>query len=414
MTNYYEELKLSSSLDTAALYRELSKLESLWRRREVTNPEKAAKMIALIVEAQEKFKDEQSRRAYDLLLDQSKRKFEQADPNTERLRSFMEWRKKAVSFNDEKQYDLAKSALDRALSYMPADYEDSLFFNQAALIYVDNNDGNAAIDSINKAIVIDSDIPDYYLTKGLAFTTLSNGRYVNIGDKQTFREKGEEMFLKARELAVRKNLSVVRANAAGALAFYYNSINDEARAETFAQEAVQYGDTWGNGQEVLDIIKKRKEEREKARQEQQRREEEERRRQEESRRKYKEQQQEQERQKQELESTTKKRRNLYIIGWLVWVVCLIAGLPTLVFSLAGAFTTPLFLILSIIGTAFPAYTEATYLDYRGLLGNGCIGSIIMYCVYIGCFNLSSFFRLLIVLVILQIVSRRFGKQQNGK
>lgn len=45
MTDYYVELKLSSSLSTAELYHELSKLESLWRRREVNNPEKAAKMI---------------------------------------------------------------------------------------------------------------------------------------------------------------------------------------------------------------------------------------------------------------------------------------------------------------------------------------------------------------------------------
>lgn len=296
MTDYYDELNLSSSLDTATLYQEISKLESLWRRREVTNPEKAAKMIALIVEAQEKFKDEQSRRDYDLQLDQSKRKPKQLDPNTERLQSFMEWRNKAVSFYDEQQYDLAKSALDKALSYMPADYEDSLFFNQAALIYVNNNDCNAAMDYINKAIIIDSDIPDYYLTKGLVFNTIANKQYVDYSDKQTFHEKSEKMFLKAHELAARKNISIVRANAAGALARYYSFINDEARAETFAQEAVQYGETWGNGQKVLNIIKSRKAAREKAQQEQQRREkearrrqEEEKRRNEEARRKYEEQ-----------------------------------------------------------------------------------------------------------------------------
>ena len=280
MTDYYDELKLSSSLGTTELYQELSKLESLWRRREVTNPEKAAKMIALIVEAQKKFKDEQSRRDYDLQLDQSKRKFKQLDPNAERLQSFMEWRNKAVSFYDEKQYDLAKAALEKAFSYMPIDYEDSLFFNQAALIYVDNNDCNAAMDYINKAIIIDGDTPDYYLTKGLVFNTLADGQYVNFSDKQTFREKSEKMFLKAYELAARKNISGVHANAAGALALYYNLINDEARAETFAQEAVQYGDPWGNGQKVLDNIKRAQQEqrrredeaREKAEQEQRNRE----------------------------------------------------------------------------------------------------------------------------------------------
>ncbi len=51
----------------------------------------------------------------------------------------MEWRNKAVSFYGDRQYDLAQSALEKALSYMPVDYEDSFFFNQAALIYVDNH-----------------------------------------------------------------------------------------------------------------------------------------------------------------------------------------------------------------------------------------------------------------------------------
>ncbi len=82
MTDYYAELNLSTSLSTAALHQELGKLESLWRRREVTNPEKAAKMIALIVEAQDKFKDEQSRRDYDLQLDQSNRKPQQFDSSS--------------------------------------------------------------------------------------------------------------------------------------------------------------------------------------------------------------------------------------------------------------------------------------------------------------------------------------------
>lgn len=293
MTDYYDELQLSSDLNTETLRWELSKLESLWRRREVTNPEKAAKMIALIVEAHEIFKEEQSRRDYDLQLDQSKRKFKQFDSNAERLQSFMEWRNKAVSFYDEKQYDLAVTALNKALSYMPTDYEDSLFFNQAALIYNINNDCNVAMDYINKAIIIDSDVPDYYLTKGLVFNGLASCQDINSVDNMN---KCESMFLKAYNLAVQQNVRLTRANAAGALARYYEWNNNESKAETFAQEAVDYGETWGNGQKVLNIIKSRKQAREKLQQEQQHREEEKRRRQEEekrqdeeARRKYEEQ-----------------------------------------------------------------------------------------------------------------------------
>lgn len=314
-------------------------------------------------------------------------------------------------------YDLAKSALDKAFSYMPADYEDSSFFNQAALIYVDNNDCNAAIDYINKAIIIDRDTPDYYLTKGLIFNTLTNRQYLNYSDKQTFHEKSKEMFLNAHELAARKDISVVRANAAGALALYYNFINDEARAETFVQEAVQYGDVWRNGQKVLDILKSRKAAREKALQEQQRQEEETRRRQEEEKRRAEEyrmrceeEKQEEERKKREMKAEIVKRQILYIIGWFVLVVCYCVSLPTIVYSLAGDFTIPLFLILSIIGTTIPAYAESAYLGYRGFLGWGCISYIIMSCVYSQAVRGVNFFALLIILAVLQFISWKIGER----
>ncbi len=147
-----------------------------------------------------------------------------------------------------------------------------------------------------------------------------------------------------------------------------------------------------------------------------RRQEEDKQRAEEARRRYEKQKQEQERLKREHEAAVARRRNLYIIGWLVWLACQSVNGPIFFSSLAGAsprfMTTPLFLVLAVVGTAFPSYVEASYKGYRGLLGGCCIFSIIMYCVYTQYVSGVKFFTLLIVLVILQFSSWLIGKQQT--
>ena len=44
MVDYYTELKIDKSLGITDISKELIKLESTWRRRELTNPDKAAKV----------------------------------------------------------------------------------------------------------------------------------------------------------------------------------------------------------------------------------------------------------------------------------------------------------------------------------------------------------------------------------
>lgn len=84
--NYYEALNLDRELSTVEINTELSKLETVWKRREITNPEKAAKMKALIIDARDVFKTDATRRLYDVSLnppqsfpapEEPKRKIEQ-------------------------------------------------------------------------------------------------------------------------------------------------------------------------------------------------------------------------------------------------------------------------------------------------------------------------------------------------
>ena len=86
VANYYEVLSLNRSLSTEEINTELSRLETIWKRSEITNPEKAAKMNALIIDARDVFKSDVTRRAYDISLnppqsvpapEEPKRKIEQ-------------------------------------------------------------------------------------------------------------------------------------------------------------------------------------------------------------------------------------------------------------------------------------------------------------------------------------------------
>lgn len=68
IVDYYEVLNLNRDFSTEEINAELSRLETAWKRREITNPEKAAKMSVLIIDARDVFKNDATRRAYDISL----------------------------------------------------------------------------------------------------------------------------------------------------------------------------------------------------------------------------------------------------------------------------------------------------------------------------------------------------------
>ena len=64
MINYYEELNLNRNDDVEEIKKTLNQLESTWRNREVRNPEKATKMIALIIDARKVFLSDMDKKEY--------------------------------------------------------------------------------------------------------------------------------------------------------------------------------------------------------------------------------------------------------------------------------------------------------------------------------------------------------------
>ena len=172
MTNYYEELKINKESGVDEIQRELSRLESTWKRREIVNPEKAAKMIALLVEARKVFSDDSSRSKYDRELEESLRAPVEVDPNADRNAALKKWKDQAQRYYDTNQYDLAKTAIDKALTFSNSD--DDELFCLVADIYRESGNNSAAMEYINKAIVIS---PDKASTSIACFLNFSNSLY---------------------------------------------------------------------------------------------------------------------------------------------------------------------------------------------------------------------------------------------
>ena len=266
MTNYYKELMLDAQASAAELIEELIKQETLWHRRELQRPEEAARKLLLIGEAKKVFANESSKRAYDLELNAPKPQEEQYDPAAERRAQFNHWRTSAENYLSSHQYDLAKTAVEKALSYDSGE-NDAGFQDLAARIYCRNGDTSMALSRINKAIVLEPNEASHLFIKGLIYEAAylaAKRNYYRTGDDDLAQMR--QMLQAAQNLADRTGDKLIQARAMGYEAFswqYYNPTDSE-RAGRLAEEAVRLGDDWGNAKNVLDDIAEKKAAAEKA------------------------------------------------------------------------------------------------------------------------------------------------------
>ncbi len=263
MTNYYEELKLEKTAGLDEIKKELSHMESIWKRREITNPEKATKMIALLIEARKVFSDNLSRSKYDRELEESLRTPIETNPNTDRYLALNKWKHQAQSYYETNQYDLAKTAIDKALTY--AESDDDELFGLVADIYREAGNYSVAMEYINKAIVISPEKASYYLSKGLICNMLcSESNYYEINKSNQYNNQARSVFRMAISKAESSGDQTVLVNGLGALAWilYFIEPTNKKEAEKLATKARDMGgDPWGNAKRVLDAIsEKRKQE----------------------------------------------------------------------------------------------------------------------------------------------------------
>lgn len=261
MVDYYSELGLDKSKKLDEINSELNRLESTWKRREITNPEKATTMLALIIQARKVFSSDSSRSAYDDELSRDNKGPEVTDPDKARTEEINKWKSQARSYYDSRQFDLAKVAVEKAISMSNANGDDESLFALAADIYIDNGDLDFAMTYINRAIIINPNVSSYYFAKGMIYDQQAASRYRNGGNVD-YRTESRKMFQMAASKAEQSGDRSSRARACGALAFsyYFQNPIDKDKGEHFANLAVSYGgDSWGNADKVLSDIRDKRE-----------------------------------------------------------------------------------------------------------------------------------------------------------
>lgn len=176
MTNYYEILsnkrtQLNREDSAAELRGKLIELESLWTDRAAVQPDKATEMLVLISQARKAFADEKSKAAYDRELFAPPKEEKREDPDAARRAEFQKWQNKAAEYAQSHQNDLAKTAIEQAMKFQADDDCDFLYL--AATIYQKNGEFQAALNYINKAIVLAPQTVDLYTSKAQILEELS-------------------------------------------------------------------------------------------------------------------------------------------------------------------------------------------------------------------------------------------------
>ena len=345
MTNYYEELKLDKNLSLNELRENLIRLESIWTDRASNRPEKAAEMLVLINQAKKVFATDMSRAAYDRELFAPPKEEKAADPNAARNAEFEKWKKTAQDYYARQEYDIAKTALDKALQN--ADEDDFAFLQLAAQICCSNGEYHAALSHINKALLIAPELAELYLTKA----TILWYFFCDGINRDASLQQARNTLRMASEKAAAQGNTKVESHADGQLAasLYNWEPKDVVLAEKLAKRAVENGDDSGLGQRVLEKLEEKRtaaqaerERREKlAREEQERREKlarEEQARREAAERAEKERQQH----ISAMAEKEKKAKSLYLAGWIAivlsYVLCFV-GMRSAIAAFFIAFVT---------------------------------------------------------------------------
>lgn len=262
MVNYYEQLNLNKESSIVAINKELSALESTWKRREITNPEKATKMLVLIMDARKVFQSESTKAQYDIELEESKKEPVPVDGEAERRKQLNRWLGDALRFHQSGQNDLSKEAINNAAKFVGADDNDYFYYLLSVISY-NNGELQTSFNAINRAIVINPGIANYYLQSADIYNDLYNARYKNpayLNEALDYLEKGREALRKAIALTEKSgNTDVLIYELAILADSYARDLNQNLEeAERLAKRAISLGDKSGELEKLLREINESK------------------------------------------------------------------------------------------------------------------------------------------------------------
>lgn len=414
MTDFYEVLKLDASLPVSEVQNQLIRQESIWTDRVSTRPEKATEMLAVIAQAKKAFASDQAKAKYDADLAASR----QPKTDNSRAEEFQKWKQAASDYFSNGQYDLAKTALEKAMPL--SDENDAGFHTLACIVYRQNGQYQTALDHINKAIVQDPDSALLYINKAEVLELMGQDQ----NDNRYILQAREAMRI-ASQKAVAQSDEDMAAKADSGLAFllYFHTPKDEKEARRLATRAVEHGDPTGDAKRVLEDIAKREEAIRRVDElaNQRRKEMEEKKKRKEQARAQ--QQMMQQARQEAMEAKKKKAKQLYLAGWALMAVTymmmfLVEGAPgaflTMFVSLCAIFVlnyaevfkngydSNLVKIVSITGGVVPAFKTST-MAYR-IFGYSAAGAAKTWTI---------FGALLVTCFVLMFIAKVMGKKARG-
>ena len=247
MVDFYEELNLNPSDLVSDINKSLNQLESTWKRREINNPEKATKMLALILDARNAFKTQETKAQYDHELEESKKPATPVDYDAERAAEYKKWKEQADSFYLNKQPDLAMQAARKAKQYEDVNNpDDTLAFLLSSLSY-EMGDIRGSYNYVNEAILLAPNKGYYYFWKACILGDFFNDAIQNPGGLNTaldFLEQNRASYKKALELYRQEGDKAGEIECllglAESYALMYNS--DYDLAEQYANKAKDLGE----------------------------------------------------------------------------------------------------------------------------------------------------------------------------
>lgn len=257
MTNYYEELGLSKESNVEGIGEELTRQESLWRHREVNQPEKSTKMLSLIFEARKIFANEDSRRKYDEALEKEGRPDGAADSSAAKKEEFQKYFNRIQEYYSDKQFDMAKLALEKALALEEYDPDENHvdLYRFATDIYFSSNMFSQAMEFANKALLANpDDLTNYEKKAVVLFPHLTERGNFDFFQQchEILRATCDSWLKKAK----RQNNTGEAANALQYLAYsFYVYDQDYNTAEKYANEALSLDEEKSKiAQTVIDMI----------------------------------------------------------------------------------------------------------------------------------------------------------------
>lgn len=260
MINYYEELNLKKDLQLEEINKELRRLESIWKRREITNPEKATKILALIIDAKEMFQTDSSRKEYDSRLEQESKRIENGN-DTEKEKEYGKLMDNAIEYYQNKQFDLAKISIDKALNLAEYSDDEVRMYAYAQSIYHENGFYKDALGFANQAIEISPDDLNLYHNKEIALYHLISFKEQNGQNTsrliENYRTTCQVWAKKAKEQHDDIHICDALYHLSEAYCDY-EPVNYDL-AEQYAKEVLEYDENVERAKEILQWLDEPKE-----------------------------------------------------------------------------------------------------------------------------------------------------------